>query len=48
MSTAKNSAVSEDPVDVLIVLHNNFDLLDFSAVVKTLTSALHDKNDSCK
>ncbi|KAI0159210.1 hypothetical protein LQW54_009009 [Pestalotiopsis sp. IQ-011] len=46
MSTAKNSAVSEDPVDVLIVLHNNFDLLDFSAVVKTLTSALHDKNDS--
>lgn len=46
MATTKNSAVSEDPVDVLIVLHNKFDLLDFAAVVKVLTSALHDKNDT--
>lgn len=45
MSNTKNSAVSEDPVDVLVVLHNKFDLLDFAAVTEVLTTALHDKND---
>ncbi|KAI0132512.1 class I glutamine amidotransferase-like protein [Xylariales sp. AK1849] len=41
----KNSAVSDDPVDVLVVLQNKFDLLDFAAVTEVLTTALHDKAD---
>lgn len=45
MSASKNSAVSEDPVDVLIVLHEKFDLLDFAGVTKVLDSALHNKSD---
>lgn len=48
MSNTKTSAVSDDPVDVLVVLHNKFDLLDFAAVTEVLTTALHDKNDPCK
>ncbi|KAM0810443.1 putative ThiJ/PfpI family protein [Seiridium cardinale] len=46
MSNTKNSAVSDDPIDVLVVLHDKFDLLDFAAVTEVLTTALHDKNDS--
>ncbi|KAH6659471.1 ThiJ/PfpI family protein [Truncatella angustata] len=45
MSNTKNSAVSDDPVDVLVVLHNKFDLLDFAAVTEVLTTALHNKDD---
>ncbi|KAH8680923.1 class I glutamine amidotransferase-like protein [Xylariales sp. PMI_506] len=45
MATTKNSAVSDDPVDVLIVLHDKFDLLDFAGVTEVLTTALHDKKD---
>jgi predicted nucleotidyltransferase len=48
MSNNKNSAVSDDPIDVLVVLQDKFDLLDFAAVTETLTTALHDKNESCK
>jgi hypothetical protein len=48
MSNTKSSAVSEDPVDVLIVLHDKFDLLDFAAVAEVLTTALHNKDDACE
>jgi transcriptional regulator GlxA family with amidase domain len=48
MSASKNSAVSEDPVDVLVVLHDKFDLLDFAGVTKVLDAALHDKTDASK
>ncbi|KAI1845740.1 hypothetical protein JX265_000081 [Neoarthrinium moseri] len=45
MSAHKTSAVSDDPVDVLVVLHDKFDLLNFASVTQVLTSVLHDKSD---
>jgi len=41
----KNSAVSDDPIEVLFVLQNKFDLMDFAGPLEVLNWARHDKND---
>lgn len=41
---SKTSAVSEDPIEVLFVLHNKFDLLDFAGPFEVLSQA-RQKND---
>lgn len=48
MAANKTSAVSDEPVDVLVVLHPKFDLLDFAGPVEVFTTALHNFKDSCK
>jgi transcriptional regulator GlxA family with amidase domain len=42
----KNSAVSDEPVEVLFVLQDKFDLLDFAGPLEVLNWARHDKNDA--
>jgi transcriptional regulator GlxA family with amidase domain len=42
----KNSAVSDEPIEVLFVLQNKFDLLDFAGPLEILNGARHDKNDA--
>ncbi|KAK0636946.1 ThiJ/PfpI family protein [Bombardia bombarda] len=41
----KNSAVSDEPIDVLFALQTGFNLMDFAGPLEVLTSALHDAND---
>jgi len=49
MAANKSSAVSDEPIDVLIALHHKFDLLDLAGPVEALTTALHDfKDESSK
>jgi transcriptional regulator GlxA family with amidase domain len=43
---SKTSAVSDEPIEVLIALHHKFSLLDFAGPAEILSSALHDANDS--
>ncbi|KAI0150393.1 ThiJ/PfpI family protein [Xylariaceae sp. FL1272] len=38
-------ASPEEPVEVLFVLHDKFNLMDFAGPLEVLASALHDKND---
>lgn len=45
MSASKTSAVSDEPIDVLVALQSNFNLLDFTGPVEAFTSALHDWKD---
>jgi len=45
MANNKNSAVSDEPIDVLFALHPKFNLLDFAGPLEVLTTALHDAND---
>jgi transcriptional regulator GlxA family with amidase domain len=45
MAANKTSAVSDEPIDVLVVLHPKFDLLDFAGPVEVFTTALHDFKD---
>ncbi len=42
------SAVSEEPVQVLFVLQNKFDLLDFAGPFEVLSQARQNKNDEGK
>ncbi|KAK4103622.1 class I glutamine amidotransferase-like protein [Parathielavia hyrcaniae] len=42
---SKTSAVADEPIEVLIALHDKFDLMDFAGPVEVLTTALHDAND---
>lgn len=47
MSAHKTSAVAEqEPVDVLVALQQNFDLLDMAGPISVLKNALHDFKDS--
>ncbi|RDA95193.1 hypothetical protein CP533_1859 [Ophiocordyceps camponoti-saundersi (nom. inval.)] len=50
MAANKSSAVADqEPIDVLIAVHNKFDLLDFAGPVEVLTRAAHDfKDESTK
>ncbi|KAI2469409.1 class I glutamine amidotransferase-like protein [Annulohypoxylon bovei var. microspora] len=41
----KNSAVADEPIEVLFALHPKFDLLDFAGPLEILERARHDKND---
>jgi len=45
---SKTSAVADEPVDVLIALQQNFNLMDFAGPLEVLTTALHDANDKGK
>ena len=45
---AKDSAVSDEPVSVLFVLQNKFDLLDFAGPYEVLSQAKQTKSDECK
>jgi transcriptional regulator GlxA family with amidase domain len=46
MSVNKTSAVADtEPVDVLVALQHNFDLMDFAGPVEVLKNALHDFKD---
>jgi transcriptional regulator GlxA family with amidase domain len=40
-----SSAVSDEPLNVLFVLHNKFNLLDLAGPLEAFTYALHDKSD---
>jgi transcriptional regulator GlxA family with amidase domain len=44
----KTSAVSDEPIEVLFVLQNKFDLMDLAGPLEVLHWARHDKNDECK
>lgn len=44
----KTSAVSDEPVEVLFVLQNKFDLLDFAGPFEVLSQARQTKSDDCK
>ena len=44
----KNSAVSDEPIDVLFALHPGFDLMDFAGPAEVLATALHDFQDDSK
>jgi len=48
MSANKTSAVSDEPIDVLVVLHPKFDLLDMAGPVEVFTTALHNFKDPCE
>ena len=48
MAANKTSAVSDEPIDVLVVLHPKFDLLDFAGPTEVFTTALHNFKDACK
>ncbi|KAI0111922.1 class I glutamine amidotransferase-like protein [Daldinia grandis] len=41
----KNSAVADEPIQVLFALQDKFDLLDFVGTLEVLDWARHDKND---
>jgi hypothetical protein len=45
---AKESAVSDEPVDVLFALHPKFNLLDMAGPLEVIASALHDPKDPSK
>ncbi|MBE3047302.1 hypothetical protein IMZ48_33235 [Candidatus Bathyarchaeota archaeon] len=47
MSAHKTSAVVDDneSLDVLFVLHNKFNLMDFAGPWEVFTAALHDSKD---
>lgn len=45
---SKTSAAAEEPIEVLIALHDKFDLLDLAGPVEVLTTALHDFKDDSK
>ncbi|KAK4126153.1 class I glutamine amidotransferase-like protein [Parathielavia appendiculata] len=42
---SKTSAVADEPIEVLIALHDKFDLMDFAGPLEVLTTALHDAKD---
>ena len=43
---SKTSAVADqEPIEVLIALHDKFELMDFAGPVETLMHALHDVKD---
>ena len=43
---SKTSAVADqEPIEVLIALHDKFELMDFTGPVETLMHALHDVKD---
>lgn len=48
MTNNKNSAVSDEPVQVLFVLQDKFDLLDFAGPFEVLSQARQNKDDDCK
>lgn len=48
MMVAKTSAVADEPIEVLVALHNKFDLMDMAGPVETLFHAQHDIKDACK
>lgn len=48
MAASKTSAVADDPIDVLFVLHPKFDLLDFAGPCEVLATAQHDPKDPSK
>ncbi|KID90809.1 ThiJ/PfpI family protein, partial [Metarhizium majus ARSEF 297] len=45
MAAHKTSAVSDEPIEVLIALHNKFDLLDLAGPMEVFTTAQHDPKD---
>lgn len=47
MSANKSSAVADqEPLDVLVAVHEKFDLLDFTGVVEVFNTACHDFEDA--
>ncbi|ORY63182.1 class I glutamine amidotransferase-like protein [Pseudomassariella vexata] len=45
MANNKSSAISDEPIEVLVALHDKFDLLDFAGPTEVLYLAQHDKDD---
>lgn len=44
-----SSAVADlEPLEVLVCLHNNFDLCDMAGPVEVLQAAQHNMKDDCK
>jgi transcriptional regulator GlxA family with amidase domain len=46
MSVHKESAVADDPLEVLFALHPKFNLMDFAGPWEVFKTALHDLEDS--
>lgn len=46
MAANKSSAISDEPIEVLFVLQEKFNLLDFAGPFEALTWAQHNKDDS--
>ena len=44
--TMATKANPEEPIEVLFVLQDKFDLMDFAGPLEVLTNALHDKSDA--
>ncbi|EGR47900.1 uncharacterized protein TRIREDRAFT_78626 [Trichoderma reesei QM6a] len=45
MAESKTSAISDEPINVLIALHPKFDILDFSGPLAVFSAAQHDFSD---
>ncbi|KHN97951.1 ThiJ/PfpI family protein [Metarhizium album ARSEF 1941] len=45
MAAHKTSAVADEPIEVLVALHNKFDILDFAGPMEVFTTAQHDPKD---
>jgi hypothetical protein len=48
MAANKTSAVSDEPIEVLVVLHPKFDLLDMAGPTEVFSNALHNFKDPCE
>ncbi|KAK8051068.1 hypothetical protein PG993_002453 [Apiospora rasikravindrae] len=48
MADNKSSAINDEPIDVLFVLQEKFNLLDFAGPFEALTWAQHNKDDPCQ
>lgn len=44
----KTSAVADEPIEVLFVLQDKFNLMDFAGPAEVFTSALHEIKDKCR
>ena len=47
MSAVASTGDKNEPIHVLITLHNGFDTLDFAGPFEMLKTARHDIKDSC-
>lgn len=48
MAESKTSAISDEPINVLIALHPKFDIFDFAGPLSVFNAAQHDFSDECK
>lgn len=43
--TGKTSAIADEPINVLFVLHNKFNLADMAGPLEAFSYAIHEKDD---